>query len=461
MQRRAWRHLRSIGFRSGRSRFTGWRRIGSLVSFAAALLAVLTPCVVLAAPLDLNGSDWEGYAEFVRLARAELDSTHVVTTTRIDFRELRPDDAVVLIHPERPLDTVELSKFMRAGGRVVLLDDFGTGDALLRHFNMERVPGPSQPVEYLRQNPQLALAEPASTHPVVNDVSRVVLNHATGIQHPDLSPVLKVRTQAGPDLVVAVAGAVGQGRLLAIGDASIAMNAMLRYSGNKALARGIVRYGVDSDTWGKRGGRLYVASGNFDQKGAFGGDGGALDEATRAFREALDTIRREGAPSALAYAFAVAVGLALIVWVGARAGRLHRTTRPRFVQPIPAVAQGGVAGHAAVVAAPQTSRLLAVLELKSALEEQLTAMLGLTRTPPSTELLARLESERLLDAQGLHALRQLLLRMSSVETMIVSARNGGAGKPVRDAEVVAMARTVRDLLQRARGASAHGRGANA
>src|SRR5205085_4773633 len=136
----------------------------------------------------------------------------------------------------------------------------------------ERVAAPRRPAEFLRKNPQLALAEPASAHPVVQDVNRVVTNHPTGLSHPDLSPVLKIRATGEPDVFVAVAGAVGKGRLLAVGDPSIVMNSMLRYGGNKAFAKGIIKYSVDQDSWGKRGGRLFIASGSFEQKGTFGED---------------------------------------------------------------------------------------------------------------------------------------------------------------------------------------------
>src|SRR6185295_18660781 len=294
------------------------------------------------------------------------------------------------------LDEGELSKFMREGGRVVLLDDYGRGDSLLTAFNMRRVPAPRSPAESLRHNPQLALAEPASAHPVVADVNRVVTNHPTGLSHPDLSPVLKIRaTPPEQDVVVAVAGAVGKGRLLAVGDPSIVMNSMLRYAGNKTFARGLVRYTVDSDAWGKRGGRLFIASGSFEQKGAYGDDESTWSDWLRGLR------------------------LGLVVWVGSRAGRLHKPVTPRFVRKTPAVAQGGVAGHAAVIAAPQTSRVLAILELKSALEEQLTALLGLPKVPGHTELMNQVSIRGLLDAEGVVALRKLLLRMSSVETMVV------------------------------------------
>lgn len=437
-------------------------RLPKLAALFAVLLVLTVVTRAHAAPFDLAGGDWEGCAELVRLARSELGTTRVVATAQIDFHELKPDDGLLLLYPEKGLDVDELSKFMRAGGRVVMLDDFGRGDSLLRHFGMERVASPRRPAEFLRRNPQLALAEPASAHPVVSEVSRVVTNHPTGLSHPDLSPVLKIRGNGEADVVVAVAGAVGQGRLLAVGDPSIVMNSMLRYGGNKAFARGLVRYTVDHDSWGKRGGRLFIASGAFEQKGSFGDEDSSWSDWMRALREALEAMRRDGVPSAIAYALACALGLALVVWVGSRAGRLHKPITPRFVRRTPAVAQGGVAGHAAVIAAPQTSRVLAVLELKSALEEQLTSLLGLPKVPGHTELLAQVSSRGLLDTEGVVALRRVLLRMSSVETMVVFQRSGGMVQPIRDNEVVSIARTVKQLLDAAEAGSAraHARPSN-
>lgn len=432
---------------------SGTSSLGRLaLVLAVVLLGLLGPQGrAVAAPFDLAGSDWEGCAELVRLARSDLGSTRVVATAQIDFHELKPEDGLVLLYPEKSLDVEELSKFMHAGGRVVLLDDFGRGDSLLRHFGLERVGSPRRPAEFLRKNPQLALAEPASAHPVVADVNRVVTNHPTGLAHRDLSPVLKIRGNGEPDVLVAIAGQVGKGRLLAVGDPSIVMNSMLRYGGNKAFARGLVHYSVDHDTWGKRGGRLFIASGGFEQKGSYGEDEGTLAEWLHDLREALEVMRHDGLPAALAWALAIAIGLVLVVWVGSRAGRLHKPISPRFVRRLPAVAQGGVAGHAAVISAPQTSRVLALLELKSALEEQLTSMLGLSKVPTHTDLLAQIGTSGLLDAEGVHSLRRLLLRLSSVETMVVFQRSGGMVQPIRDSEVVSIARTVSQLLESARG----------
>jgi hypothetical protein len=412
----------------------------------------------LAKPFDPAGSDWESVGDFVQMARDDLGEARVVVAARLDLHDLKREDGVILLHPERMLDADELAAFMRAGGRVVLLDDYGTGDVLLQHFGIQRVPMPLHPAEMLRNNPELAIAEPASAHPVVRDVSRVVTNHATGLRHPDLSPVLRVRGNDEPDVLVAEAGAVGQGRFLAVGDPSILINTMLRYPGNRAFARALVRYVTDDDTWGKRGGRLFILSGDFEQKGSFGDSGGFGDMLSDWKRQALDAlegVRKGGMPPAASYIVSVLLGLAIIVWVGSRAGKTHRASPPRFVRAIPTVAQGGVAGHAAVVGAPSTSRVLAMLEIKSALEEDLCTMLGLEEAPGSDALVDKARAAGLLDGADLRALKSLFATFAAVENMLALRHARGVDR-IRDRDVVAAASRVHELLEKARARAEHG-----
>ncbi len=442
------------------------KRMWSLV---AALSTLFVATVAWATPFDLGGRDWEGATDFVALAKAEIGAARVVPTGQLDLRALKREDSIILLHPERTLDTDSLARFMRAGGRVLLLDDYGTGDALLTHFQMERVAAPRRPAEALRNNPAFAIAEPASAHPVANDVVKVVTNHATGLKHPDLSPVLKIRGADEPDVLLAVAGAVGQGRLLAVGDPSIVMNDMLRYPGNKAFARGLVKYAADDDTWGKRSsGKLYIVSGAFEQRGAFGDDslGDDWHERLRNLEDALAAIRKEGFSPTMAYVFAVIAGFGIVLWVGSRAARTHKPVQPRFTRGAPLLAQGGVAGHAAVIGAPHTSRVLAMLELKAALEEDLCAVLGIDRMPGHEAILVQLSSRALLDTEGLRALKAILLRLSQVETMVLSqqpapqggkaaaaafAAIGATAQPIKDREVLQMAVSIKKILRSARG----------
>ncbi|MGD0530498.1 MAG: DUF4350 domain-containing protein, partial [Polyangiaceae bacterium] len=273
-------------------------RLATTLALALALL--LAAGVAVAAPFDPKGDDWEGLSQFVRMAEAELGPGRVVVTSTLNLHDLRREDGVILIHPEHFVDSDELSVFMRAGGRLVLLDDYGEGDGLLARFGIRRVPLPTRPAEMLRGNPSLAIAEPASAHPAVRDISRVVTNHATGLEHPALSPVLVVRGEGEPDVLLAVAGAVGQGRLLALGDASVGINAMLRYPGNRMLCASLVRYVTEDDAWGRRGGKLYILANDFETTGTFGNDSaieGAWGNLRRSLTDALEMLRHDGMPS--------------------------------------------------------------------------------------------------------------------------------------------------------------------
>jgi len=423
---------------------------------ALAALATLTVCFACeraeAAPFDLMGQDWEGLSEFLHTAEVELGSPRTIATSTLDLRRLDPADAVVLVHPTRSIDVDELSSFMRAGGRVALLDDYGTGDQLLAKFDIVRLPLPARPAEMLRGNPALAIAEPAVEHPVVRDVSHVVTNHATGLEQPALSPILVVRGEGGDDVLLAVAGVVGRGRLLAIGDASVVINSMLRYPGNRALALAIIRYGLEDESWGKRSGKLYVLANDFETTGSFGDESpvsGAANEARRVIGDSLDTLRHKGLPPLAAYVAALIVGIGVLVWTGARAGRTHKHATPRFARAVPVVAQGGIAGHAAVLGSPGTSRALAILELKSALEEEIATRLGLERTPPPDQLVARLRAARMLDESGARALSRLLATMARVEVELGRRARGPLGRDrPTDAEVLAMAAQVRDVRRR-------------
>jgi hypothetical protein len=427
--------------------------------FAIAITLIFGAISAVAAPFDLIGTDWEGCADFVRMAREELTETRIISTDHIDYSTLTPEDSLILLHPEKTLDVMSLTRFMHAGGRVILLDDYGTGDALLEHFDLERVPVPEHPQQELRHNSELAIAVPAGLHAVVSDVDRVVTNHPTGLKHPGLSPVLKiVGTSGDPDVLIAVAGQVSNGRLLVVGDPSIVINSMLRYPGNKAFAKGLIRYAADDDTWGKRNGHIYILSGAFDQTGSFGEEPtfGSFWEKFRGLRDGMNDIRKNGFPPWFSLVAAALVTIGIGIWVWRNAARTHDPVPPRFTRPIPLAAQGGIAGHAAVLGAPKTARALAMLELKSALEDEFSNLLGLDKSPGHDILAAKIASAGLLDPAHVQELKALLLRMANIETMVLSRQAGSFGK-IQDSEVVVTAKTIRGLLENARkAASARG-----
>jgi hypothetical protein len=433
---------------------------------ALALLAAATflwPRSAAAAAFDVRGEDWEGLSQLVHLAESEIGTQRVVVVEPTNARtpavlrlsNLKREDALLVVHPERPLDVDELAGFMRAGGRLVLMDDYGTGDELLARFGIRRVPMPVRPAEMLRGNPSLAIAEPASGHAAVRDVAHVVTNHATGLAHPGLSKLLVVHAahataSEDADVMLAIAGAVGQGRLIALGDASVGINSMMRFPGNRALCSALVRYATEDDAWGIRGGKLYIVANDFETTGSFGGDtgvGGVVSGARHALALTVDTLRHPGMPPGASYALAIAVGLGVVIWTSTRAGKTHRRVVPRYVRPSSPAAQGGFAGRAAVVGARGAGRALAMLELKSALEEELMTRLSLERLPAREDLVEKARAAGVLSEENAEDLDRLLANLSTIESAM-SAQKHPLRDRIRDADVRSVAARVHQILEK-------------
>jgi hypothetical protein len=122
--------------------------------------------------------------------------------------------------------------------------------------------------------------------------------------------------------------------------------------------------------------------------------------------------------------------------------RPYARPTPRYARPTPLVLQGGVAGRAAALTAPTTHRALAVLELKSALEESLRDGLGLGPDASAEQIRSALRERGVLDAARRRALDDLLVEMQAAEDAVAAARR----IRVTPEAVARMKRTVTDVL---------------
>ncbi len=386
------------------------RKLASFTAWGVVLGALhVTGNHAHAESFSFRKPDWDALSTFLKVARDQIGARRVVVEATIDWDSLTPEDSLLVIHPEADLSFSEASAFLSAGGRLGVIDDYGRADDLLRRFQIQRVPAPA-PAEAFRDNVALAIAHAhwstsetgvTLTHPIAEEVDRVVTNHPQGLRElpgVELTRVLTLRGKGGESVALAVVGVIGDaeacglnpphtrepnatcGRLFAMSDPSVFIDLMMQFEGNQKLARGVVKYLADSDVWGQRGGKLYIVANRFSQVGHFGRQSTVRDMFTKAVESIHSTFRdlqTRGLPARAATAFAFLWAVFAALWAWRSGGRLYPRPTPKYAAAVPLIAQGGLAGRSAVLSADSTPETLRVLELKSALEAQLRASFGL------------------------------------------------------------------------------------
>lgn len=379
-------------------------------------IAAIATAILIASPLPARAErdylatsrDWNGLSDLVELGRdAGVD---VDSPARVDLRSLGPDDGLLLVHPTAPLPRADLVAFLRAGGRVALADDFGTGNALLEAFGIGRhAPSSTAPAQRLRGNRNVLVAVPRAPHPLTHDVRALVANHPRVLHHPSLAPIVSLGEGHGALVLV---GAVGEGRLVAIGDPSMLINNMLEFRDNRAFAANLLRYLGPS-------GRVVLASGD----ALLDGSPTTVHEARplAVLRTSLERLARVRLPPAAIVTITMVIAMLLLAAAGmALPRRDHYLRSTRIATPRPAA---GLAGRVAWYARPGRDLALPLADFEHELTAELRARLDLPRDSSTA---------RLLDA--------------------IAARSHGAA-------LVAQARAIFRELERSRARREHGRGA--
>jgi hypothetical protein len=265
---------------------------------------------------DANSRAWNGLSELRALATSAGLTVEAVNDA--SWESLSPDkDVLFLLYPTREVDAVQLIAFIRAGGRVLLADDFGKADEALARLSL--IHGKTATVRAQRHdgNPNLPIAKPRDpSHPLARDVTELVTNHPSVLTATAGDTVFSF---SGGDAVV-VTGEIGTGRYVVLSDPSVLINAMLAFDGNLAFALNLLRYLSPKD--GPM--RVVLCTGDFVLHGEptrlpeassvndlLAGVGATLDDLNDYVpSEAL--LRALGATGAAAF-------LILLVWVAARA----------------------------------------------------------------------------------------------------------------------------------------------
>lgn len=349
----------------------------------------------------LRGGSWNGLAQLVVVA--EEAGVRLDTPSELDLARLTPNDALLVVHPTGDLPRASLAAFLRAGGRVAIADDFGEAERFLELYGIARAPyEPGPDALLLRGNRALPLASAAAPHPLTEGVRALVANHPASLRHAELEPVLLLE----PDAALVLAGAVEEGRLVAIGDPSLFIENMLRFRDNRRFAANLLRY------LGERGGRVYLVAPSTELSGTYGDARGNPLE--RLDTWLLAAARADLPPRALS----------ILAWVLAALLLVFAASALPRVMPygaselgLEAARGGGFAGRVAFFARRSNALVHPALVYKYELEGELVRRLGLEGQPLLRDVLEAV-AKRGLPASDRDALRALLLELDELRRKI-------------------------------------------
>ncbi len=223
----------------------------------AAAVAVLLACARASAAggdYRLDSREWNGLG---RLAdEAVAAGCSITATETLDWSALEARDVVWFVYPRTAVDGGMLRRWLEAGGRAVVADDFGASDAALAALEIRRLRGELHDVDRYDGNAALPIARQTLSTELSVGIADVVANH------PAFFSAATPATYAfSPGAALVVEGRLGKGYFVAIADPSVLINNMLDIDENLAFARALVRRTC------KPGERIHLVTQSFVARG--------------------------------------------------------------------------------------------------------------------------------------------------------------------------------------------------
>jgi hypothetical protein len=206
--------------------------IGYGVALAALLLA--TGAAKASTDYRLDSRDWNGLSRLSEEARAV--GCDIRADELLDWSTLDARDVLWFVYPRSALDGQRLSRYLSAGGRALIADDFGAADRALAALGIRRLQGTLPDVERYADNPALPLARARLSTELSQGVPALVANHPAFFS----SPVPPTYAFA-PGAALVVEGRLGRGYFVALADPSVLINNMLEMEDDRAFARALVK----------------------------------------------------------------------------------------------------------------------------------------------------------------------------------------------------------------------------
>ena len=208
-------------------------------------------------------SDWNGCSKVAYATRN--------TTLLLSYRIPLPNQSSLLaiIGPSIVFtqeETAEIRNFLEAGGTVLLADDFGTGNSLLKGLNVSaQFSGkPLADLYYYSKASSFPLISKFSRSPITANITTIVLNHPSYIDITNSSLVTKLASSSPFSFIdlngngrpspnetinsypVMVGAEIGRGSLILVSDPSMFVNEMIDLYDNIQLFQNLLKMGGDS-----------------------------------------------------------------------------------------------------------------------------------------------------------------------------------------------------------------------